>query len=75
MTHMVMRSNPVPTFFLFFQLKNMLRSNLKFSTSYGRSTDFKSLSGLLLVSFIWLREKITLKYLLIGGVDVCPPHA
>ena len=29
----------VSTFFIF-QLKNLLRSNLKFSTSYGRSTDF-----------------------------------
>ena len=27
---------------------------------------------LLIVSFIWLRENISVKYLLIGG-DVCPP--
>ena len=53
---MVMRSNPVPTFF--FQLKNILRSYLKFSTSYARSTDLKSLFELLLVSFIWLGENI-----------------
>ena len=64
---MVLRSNPVPTFLFILQLKNILRSNLKFSTSYGRSTDLKSLFGLLLVSFIWLGEKISLKYLLIGG--------
>ena len=30
-------------------------------------------SKLLLVSFIWLGEKISLKYLLPDGVDVCPP--
>ena len=38
---MGMRSTPAPPFFIF-QLKNILRSNLKFSPSYGRSTDFKS---------------------------------
>ena len=27
------------------------------------------------MSFIWLGEKVSLKYLLIGGLDVCPPHA
>ena len=48
----VMRSNPVPTFLFIFQLKNFLWSNLKFSTFYGRSTDLKSIFGLLLVSFI-----------------------
>ena len=52
-----MRSNPAYRLFLIFQLVNILRSNLNFSTSYGRSTDFKSLLGLLLVSFIWLGEK------------------
>ena len=53
-------------FFFIFHFKNILRSNLKFSTSYGRPTDLKSLLGLLLVSFIWLDEKISQKYLLIG---------
>lgn len=62
---MFMRSNPVPAFFIF-QLKNILRSNLKFSTYYGRSTDSKSLFGLLSASFIRLGEKISLKDLLIG---------
>ena len=52
--------------FFIIQLENIL-SNLKFSTSYGRLTDLKSLFGLLLLSFIWLGEKISLKYLLIGG--------
>ena len=65
----VMRSNPAYDLLFIFQLENILRSNLKFSTSYGRSTDLKSLFGLLLVSFIWLGEKISLKYLLIDGVD------
>ena len=39
------------------------------------SADLKSLSGSLLLSFIWLGEKNSLKYLLIGGMNVCPPHA
>ena len=59
--------------FFIFQLENILRSNLNLSTSYGRSTDLKSFLGLFLVNFIWLWEKISLKYLLIGGGDVCPP--
>ena len=49
--------------FFYFQLENILRSNLNFSTSYGRSTDLKFILRLLLVSFIWLGEKISLKYL------------
>ena len=57
-----------------FQLENILRSNWNFLTSYGRSTDL--VSGLLWVCFIWLGKNISLKYLLIGGVDVfstpCP---
>ena len=69
-----MRSNPTYQLSFIFQLENLLRSNLNFSTSYGRLTDFKSILGFKLVSFIWLGEKISLKYLLIGGVDVCPPH-
>ena len=64
------RPNLVPTFLFIFQLKKMLWSYLKFSTSYGRSTDLKSLFGLLLVSFIWLWEKISLKYLLIARLDL-----
>ena len=63
----VMRSNPAHRLLSIFRLENILRSNLNFSTSYGPSTDLKSLSGLLLVSFIGLGEKISLKYLLIGG--------
>ena len=54
-----MRSNPVHQFFIF-QLKNILRSYLDFSTSYGRLTDLKSFQDLLLVSFIWLGEKFHL---------------
>ena len=72
---MELRSNPVPTVLFIFQLKNILWSNLKSSTSYGRQTNLKSIFGLLLVSFIWLGEQISLKYLLISGVDVCPSHA
>ena len=53
-----MRSNPVPTLFFILQLKNILRSNLKFSTPYGRLTDLKSYLCLLSVSFILLGEKI-----------------
>ena len=56
---------------LFSPLKNILKSNLNFSTSYGRLTDLKSLFGLLLVSFILLGENISLKYLLIGGGVWC----
>ena len=62
-----MRSNPAHHLFFIFQLENILPYNLNFSTFYGRSTDLKSLLGLLLVSFIWVREKISLQYLLIGG--------
>ena len=69
-----MRSNPAHQLFFIFQPENILRSNLNFSTSYGRSTDLKSLLGLLLVSFLWFGGKLSLKYLLHGGVDVCPPH-
>ena len=36
---------------------------------------FKFIFGLLLVIFIRLEENISLKYLLFGGVDVCPPNA
>ena len=54
-----MRSNPAHRLFFIFQLENILLSNLNFSTSYGRSTDLKSLLGLLLVSFIWLGENFT----------------
>ena len=57
-----MRSNPAHQLFFIFQLENILRSNLNFSTSYGRLTDLKSLLGLLLVSFIWLGEKISKIY-------------
>ena len=72
-----MRSNPVHQLFFIFQPENILRSNSNFSTSYGRSTDSKSLLGLLLVIVIWLGGKISVKYLLIGGeggtfVPPCP---
>ena len=69
-----MRPNPAHRLFLIFQLENILRSNLNFSTSYGRSTDWMSVLGLLWVTFIWLEQKISLQCILIGGVDVCPPH-
>ena len=61
--------SPNPTYQLFFilQLENILQSHLNFSTSYGRLTDLKSLLRLFLVSFIWLGEKNSLKYFLIGG--------
>ena len=62
-----MCSNPAHRLFFIFQLENILRSNLIFSTSYGRSTDLKAFLELLLVSFIYLVEKISLQYLLIGG--------
>ena len=69
----VMRSNPAHQLFFIFKLENILRCNLNFSTSYGRSTDRNSLIGPLLVSFIWLEENISLKYLLIGGAPPpCP---
>ena len=68
-----MHSNLTHRLFFIFHLENILRSNLNFSTSYSRSTDLKSLLGLLLVSFTWLGEKISLKYLVRRG-DVCPPH-
>ena len=67
-----MRSNPAHQLFLILKRDNILRSNLNFSTSYGRSTDWTSFWELLLVSFIWVGEKISLKYLLISGGDICP---
>ena len=61
----VIGSNPTPTCIFIFQLENILRPYLNFLTSYGRLTDLKSLLGLLLViiiiSFIWLGEKLSLK--------------
>ena len=68
-----MRSNPAHELFFIFQLKNILRSDLNFSTSYGGLTDFKPLLGLLLVSLIWLGEKNSLKYLFLGGRAFIPP--
>ena len=68
-----MRSIPAHQLFFYFPTRKNLGSDLNFSTSYGPIylTDLKSISALLLVSFIWLGEKkILLKYLLIGGVDV-----
>ena len=38
----VIRSNPTLQLFFIFQPENNLRSNLNFSTSYGRLTDLKS---------------------------------
>ena len=58
-----MRSNPAHQVFFIFQLEDILRSYFNFSTSYGRSTDFKSLIGLLLGIFIWFREKNSLEYI------------
>ena len=52
-----MRSNPAHRLFFIIQLQNLLRSNVNFSTPYGRSTDLESLLGLLLVSLIWPGEK------------------
>ena len=66
----VMRSNPAHDLLFIFQLENISRSNLKFSAFYGCSTDFKSFFGLLLVSFLWLGETISLKYLLIALLKV-----
>ena len=68
-----MRSNPAHQLSFIFELENILRSNLNFSTSYSRLTDLNFFSGLLLVGFIWLGEKISLKYLLIGGGRFVPP--
>ena len=67
-----MRSNPAHQLCFIFELENILQSNLNFSTSYGRLTDLKSLLELLLVSFIWLWEKISLKYLFLGGGTFVP---
>ena len=38
-TSLVMRSNPVHQLIFIFQLENILRYNLNFSTSYGRSLE------------------------------------
>ena len=47
-----MGSNPALQLFFIYQLENIFRSYLNFSTSYGRLTDLKSLLGLSLVNFI-----------------------
>ena len=57
-----MRSNPAHKLYFIFQLENIFRSNLTFWTFYGRFTNLQSLLDLLLVSFLWLAEKISLKY-------------
>ena len=67
-----MRSNPAHMLSFTFQLENILRSNSNFSNSYGRFTDLKALSGLLLVSFYGLEKKISQKYSLIGGGRLSP---
>ena len=70
-----MRPNLEHQLFFILQLEIILPSSLNSSTCYGCSTDLKSLLGLLLVSFIRLGEKISLRYLLIGVLgDVCPPY-
>ena len=58
--------------FSIFQLENILRSNLNFSTSYGHLTDLKSLLGLLLVSFPCLSEKNFTEIFTCRRGDVCP---
>ena len=55
-----MRSNPVHQLFFIFLLENISRTNLNLSSSYGHSTDLKSLLGLLLVSLSFVQKK-TLK--------------
>ena len=51
-TSKVMRSNPAhQLFFFIFQLENILRPNLNFSTSCGRLTDFKSFSEVIISEF------------------------
>ena len=67
-----MRSNPVHHLLFIFQPENILRSNLNFSTSYGRLTDLRSLLGLLLVTLIWLGERNSLKYLFLSGGRLSP---
>ena len=67
-----MRSNPAHELFFIFQVENILRSDLNFSTFYGDLIDFKSLLGLSLVSLIWLGKKISLKYLFLGGRALIP---
>ena len=52
-----MRSNPGHRLSLIFRLENILWSYLNFSTSYSRSTDFKSILGLFLVSLYGLEKK------------------
>ena len=61
-----MRSNPAHLFFIF-ETENTLRSNLNFTSFYGRSTDFKVLIRVNLSEFYMAWRKISLKYLLIGG--------
>ena len=63
---------PRANYFFILKLENILRSNLNCSTPFARSTDSESSIGLVLVSFIWVEEKISLKYLLPAGEgDVC----
>ena len=68
-----MRSNPAHQLFFRFQLENILRSNLNFSTCYGRSTDWKSLLGLKLVSLISLEKNLTKIFTFGGGGTVFSP--
>ena len=75
-----MRSNPAQWLFFIFQLENILRSDLNFSTSYGPLTDLKSLSlGLTFIIRVIISEfymawrKNFTKNLLIGGGRLSPP--
>ena len=59
-------------FFFTFQIQNILRSYLKFSTSYSRLADLKSLFGLFSKFYMAWRKNFTKIFTYWRG-DVCPP--
>ena len=68
-----MRSIPAHKLSFIFEIENILWSYFNFSTSYGRSTDLKSLVGLLLVSLNGSEKKKFTKIFTYRRVGV--PHA
>ena len=60
------------SFLLIYQLENISRSNSKFSSSYGRQTDLKSIFGFYWWVLYGLEKKFSLKYLLIDGGTFVP---
>ena len=67
-----MRSNPAHELFFIFQLENIFRSYLNFSTSYARLTDLKSFKGYYKWDFYGLQKNFHLNIYLSAGGRLSP---